>query len=121
LGTALLRALVNLCGAGAISPVAAVCGTLARVRYDVVVVGAGPSGAAAAYWLAEQGRRVLVVEKKRFPREKTCGDGLTPRAVRQLEDMGLAEPLADFLRYDGRPMAMWCAAATSTRWLRDGR
>jgi menaquinone-9 beta-reductase len=71
------------------------------VRYDVVVVGAGPSGAAAAYWLAEQGRRVLVVDKKRFPREKTCGDGLTPRAVRQLEDMGLAEPLGDFLRYDG--------------------
>jgi len=70
-------------------------------RYDVLVVGAGPSGAAAAYWLAEQGRRVLVVEKKRFPREKTCGDGLTPRAVRQLEDMGLGEPLGDFLRYDG--------------------
>ena len=71
------------------------------MRYDVLVVGAGPSGAAAAYWLAEQGRRVLVVDKKRFPREKTCGDGLTPRAVRQLEDMGLAEPLGDFLRYDG--------------------
>lgn len=70
-------------------------------RYDVLVVGAGPSGAAAAYWLAEQGHRVLVVEKKRFPREKTCGDGLTPRAVRQLEDMGLAEPLGDYLRYDG--------------------
>ncbi|MGH8984208.1 MAG: geranylgeranyl reductase family protein [Acidimicrobiia bacterium] len=70
-------------------------------RYDVLVVGAGPSGAAVAYWLAEQGRRVLVVEKKRFPREKTCGDGLTPRAVRQLEDMGLGGPLGDFLRYDG--------------------
>ena len=70
-------------------------------RYDVLVVGAGPSGAAAAYWLAEHGRRVLVVERKRFPRDKTCGDGLTPRAVRQLHDMGLAEPLADFLRYDG--------------------
>jgi len=71
------------------------------VQYDVLVVGAGPSGAAVAYWLAEQGRRVLVVEKKRFPREKTCGDGLTPRAVRQLEDMGLGEPLGDFLRFDG--------------------
>ena len=70
-------------------------------RYDVLVIGAGPSGAAAAYWLADRGHRVLVVEKKRFPREKTCGDGLTPRAVRQLEDMGLAEPLGDYLRYDG--------------------
>ncbi len=70
-------------------------------RVDVLVVGAGPAGAAAAYWLAERGHSVLVVEKKRFPREKTCGDGLTPRAVRQLTDMGLAEPLADFHRYEG--------------------
>ena len=70
-------------------------------RFDALVVGAGPAGAAAAYWLAERGHRVLVVEKKRFPREKTCGDGLTPRAVRQLHDMGLAEPLAEFQRYEG--------------------
>src|SRR6266550_4487010 len=69
--------------------------------YDVLVIGAGPSGAAAAYWLAERGRRVLLVEKKRFPREKTCGDGLTPRAVRQLEDMGLAEDLAGYHRFGG--------------------
>jgi len=69
--------------------------------WDVVVVGAGPSGAAAAYWLAEAGHRVLVVERKTFPREKTCGDGLTPRAVRQLHDMGLAERLAGFQRFEG--------------------
>ena len=74
--------------------------------YDVLVVGGGPSGAAAGYWLAERGHRVLIVEKKRFPREKTCGDGLTPRAVRQLEDMGLAERLRGHLRYEGlRSMA----------------
>jgi geranylgeranyl reductase family protein len=74
--------------------------------YDVLVVGGGPSGAAAGYWLAERGHRVLIVEKKRFPREKTCGDGLTPRAVRQLEDMGLAERLEGHLRYEGlRSMA----------------
>ena len=76
----------------------------ARTRddaFDVLVVGAGPSGAAAAYWLATRGHRVLVVEKKRFPREKTCGDGLTPRAVRQLHDMGLADPLSEFQRFDG--------------------
>ena len=69
--------------------------------WDVLVVGAGPSGAATAHWLAEAGHRVLVVDKKQFPREKTCGDGLTPRAVRQLHDMGLAEPLEQFLRFDG--------------------
>jgi geranylgeranyl reductase family protein len=75
-------------------------------RVDALVVGAGPAGASAAYWLARAGRRVLVVDKKRFPREKTCGDGLTPRAVRQLHDMGLAEPLAGYQRYGGlRSMA----------------
>jgi geranylgeranyl reductase family protein len=65
------------------------------------VVGAGPSGSAAAYWLARRGVDVLVVEKKHFPREKTCGDGLTPRAVRQLKDMGLEETLTGAHRYEG--------------------
>ncbi len=70
-------------------------------RCDVLVVGSGPSGSAAAYWLADAGYDVVVVEKKHFPREKTCGDGLTPRAVRQLEDMGLADVLAGHHRFDG--------------------
>jgi geranylgeranyl reductase family protein len=75
-------------------------------RFDVLVVGGGPSGAATATWLAERGRHVLLVEKKRYPREKTCGDGLTPRAVKELEDLGLAEPLAEFHRFEGlRSMA----------------
>jgi geranylgeranyl reductase family protein len=72
-----------------------------RERWDALVIGGGPAGAAAGYWLADAGHRVLVVEKKRFPREKTCGDGLTPRAVRQLHDMGLAGKLSGSLRYDG--------------------
>ncbi len=47
--------------------------------HDVVIVGAGPSGASCAYWLAEAGWDVVMVEKKHFPRVKTCGDGpLTP-------------------------------------------
>ena len=70
-------------------------------RFDVVVVGGGPAGASAAYWLAEAGHDVVVVEKKRFPREKTCGDGLTPRAVRQLNDMGLESRLAEYHRFAG--------------------
>ncbi len=55
---------------------------------DVLVVGGGPAGAATAYWLARDGLSVVVAEKKSYPRTKTCGDGLTPRAVKQLTDMG---------------------------------
>jgi geranylgeranyl reductase family protein len=68
---------------------------------EVLVIGAGPSGSAAAYWLAEAGFDVVVVEKKHFPRAKTCGDGLTPRSVRQLEDMGLADDLSRYHRFEG--------------------
>ncbi len=67
---------------------------VASRRCDVLVIGGGPSGAACAYWLATAGHDVVMVERKRYPREKTCGDGLTPRSVRQLEDMGLADELA---------------------------
>jgi geranylgeranyl reductase family protein len=68
---------------------------------EVLVVGAGPAGAAAAYWLARHGHDVTVVAKKMFPREKTCGDGLTPRAVKQLDDMGLGPALERYHRYHG--------------------
>ncbi|MEV0267604.1 geranylgeranyl reductase family protein [Hamadaea sp. NPDC050747] len=56
---------------------------------DVIVVGAGPGGSATAYHLARHGVSVLLLEKTEFPREKVCGDGLTPRAVKQLIDMGV--------------------------------
>ena len=46
--------------------------------HDLLVVGGGPAGAATAYWAATHGLDVVVVERKTFPREKTCGDGLTP-------------------------------------------
>jgi geranylgeranyl reductase family protein len=62
--------------------------------FDVVIVGAGPSGSACAYWLSRAGWSVCLIEKKTFPREKTCGDGLTPRSVHQLIEMGLETELA---------------------------
>lgn len=53
------------------------------------MVGGGPAGAAAAFWLADRGHEVLLVEKSSYPRSKTCGDGLTPRAVFELQAMGV--------------------------------
>ena len=61
--------------------------------HDVIVVGAGPGGSAAAYHLAARGARVLLLDKAVFPREKVCGDGLTPRAVTALDEMGVLEHL----------------------------
>ncbi|MCU1393605.1 MAG: geranylgeranyl reductase family protein [Ilumatobacteraceae bacterium] len=68
---------------------------------EVLIVGGGPAGAAAAYWLSAHGHTVTIVEKRTFPRDKTCGDALTPRAVRQLEDMGLGDAFTDAHRYEG--------------------
>ncbi|MFF3867270.1 geranylgeranyl reductase family protein [Micromonospora sp. NPDC001898] len=69
---------------------------------DVIVVGAGPGGSATAYHLAQHGVRVLLLEKTEFPREKVCGDGLTPRAVRQLIRMGVdTSPEAGWLHNRG--------------------
>jgi geranylgeranyl reductase family protein len=75
--------------------------TTAADRYDVLVVGGGPAGASTSYWLAKAGVRVACIEKKTFPRDKTCGDGLTPRAVKQLDDMGLYPALEEYHRYTG--------------------
>ena len=57
---------------------------------DVIVVGAGPAGSTTAYYLAQAGLDVLLLEKSRFPREKVCGDGLTPRGVKALVGMGIS-------------------------------
>jgi geranylgeranyl reductase family protein len=72
------------------------------LRADVVVVGAGPAGSSAAWWLAKAGLDVVVLEKAAFPREKVCGDGLTPRGVKALDDMGIdTSPAAGWVRHKG--------------------
>lgn len=58
-------------------------------RADAVVIGAGPAGSAAAYFLASAGHDVVLLDKEAFPRDKACGDALTPRAVKALHSLGL--------------------------------
>jgi menaquinone-9 beta-reductase len=72
---------------------------------QVVVVGAGPAGSAAAAWAARAGKDVLVIDSAAFPRDKACGDGLTPRAVAELERLGLGEWLDAHIRHRGLRMS----------------
>jgi len=73
----------------------------ATAEFDVLIVGSGPGGSCAAYHLARHGVNVGVVEKGAFPREKVCGDGLTPRAVQALLDMDIDTSAPGFVRVDG--------------------
>lgn len=69
---------------------------------DVIVVGAGPAGSATAHWCASAGLDVLLLEKAAFPRDKVCGDGLTPRAVAELTRMGVnTDPADGWIRNEG--------------------
>ncbi len=68
---------------------------------DVLIVGAGPGGATAAYHLARHGIDVLMLDRSSFPREKVCGDGLTPRAVAAMLRMGIDTDDPGFERVNG--------------------
>ena len=72
-----------------------------NIRADVVVVGAGPAGSAAAAWAARSGRDVLVIDSAQFPRDKACGDGLTPRAVAEMRLLGLGPWLEGRIAHRG--------------------
>jgi menaquinone-9 beta-reductase len=73
----------------------------AHIETDVLIVGAGPGGSTAAYHLARHGIDVTLVDKAAFPREKVCGDGLTPRAIVSLQRMGIDTDDPRFERHGG--------------------
>jgi len=68
---------------------------VAEDEYDCVIVGAGPSGSTMAHYVAKEGGKVAVLEKKSFPRDKYCGDAVCTPAIRILEDMGVMQELID--------------------------
>jgi geranylgeranyl reductase family protein len=70
-------------------------GSIADRPWDVVVVGAVPAGAVAACHLAAHHHRVLLLDRKKFPREKVCGDGLLPDALRCLDAIGVGETVRE--------------------------
>jgi len=64
-----------------------------KPAYDVIVVGGGPAGCSAAYFAAQAGFHVLLLEKSGFPRDKVCGDGVSPRALAILDRIGISGPI----------------------------
>lgn len=65
---------------------------MSAAPFDLLVVGAGPAGVAAAITAQRRGLSVALVDRATFPRDKTCGDGLTAAALRHLEDLGVTVP-----------------------------
>ncbi|MEH3143159.1 MAG: geranylgeranyl reductase family protein [Mycobacterium kyogaense] len=82
---------------------------------DVVVVGAGPAGSAAAAWAARAGHDVLVLDSATFPRDKACGDGLTPRAIAEMRRLGLDGWLTGRVTHHGLRMSGF-GADVEVRW-----
>ena len=84
-----------------------------QTDFHTVIVGAGPSGTAAATLLAQAGKSVCVVDKATFPRDKCCGDGLTTLALRELEKIGFAPSTV----LHGKPFTVrGCAPLRVAKW-----
>lgn len=68
-------------------------GSLPADAYDLVIVGAGPSGSTTAYFSAQKGLKVALLDKESFPRDKYCGDAVCTPAIRILQEMGVMQEL----------------------------
>jgi geranylgeranyl reductase family protein len=69
------------------------------MQYDVIIVGAGPAGSVAAMYLGEAGKKVLLVDKTEFPREKICGDGKGLKAQNIIKELGIYD---EYLKLEGK-------------------
>src|SRR6188768_3898762 len=67
--------------------------TIEASQYDVAIVGAGPAGSSAAIRLAIAGRRVLLVEQKQFPRNKLCGEFISPECLTHFDQLGVMDAI----------------------------
>ncbi|HZF38338.1 MAG TPA: FAD-dependent monooxygenase, partial [Blastocatellia bacterium] len=65
------------------------------IDYDVIIIGAGPAGSAVSALLAREGMRTLLLEKSRFPREKVCGEFITPDCLSVFDRLGVREQMFD--------------------------
>src|SRR5215470_9622106 len=65
------------------------------MTYDVIIIGAGPAGSAVSTLLAREGLRALLLEKSRFPREKLCGEFITPDCLNVFDRLGVSELIFD--------------------------
>lgn len=74
---------------------------ISEISTDVLVIGAGPAGSSAAAWCARNGLDVLLTDAQVFPRDKACGDGLTPRAIKELKNLGLDDWISQKVRNTG--------------------
>ncbi|HXK11380.1 MAG TPA: NAD(P)/FAD-dependent oxidoreductase [Vicinamibacteria bacterium] len=90
-------------------------------RREVVVVGGGPAGAALACFLARRGHDVLVLEAARFPRDKVCGEGVSPEAWRLFDAMGAAERVRALAPHPLRGMRLVSPDGTAFRGEYRGR
>jgi geranylgeranyl reductase family protein len=84
--------------------------------FDAIVVGAGPAGSVAARELAHRGRRVVLLESKRFPRPKTCAGGISPRARSSLRRLGLWDRVASEA-YEIRGIRLGARSGRETQWI----
>src|SRR5262245_33654041 len=80
---------------------------MTRAEWDVIIVGAGPAGSSAASVLGARGKRVLLIDRTAFPREKTCGDGIIYRAVGALQQLGVLGAFREKVQFLSRGYSLW--------------